>query len=68
VAARAPASKLPSVASPSLAPKAPRGAVVATGKRPAAPKAQASGNGRVPGVALELGNSADAHDAEFERY
>jgi len=51
-----------------VAPKAPRAAVATNGKRPAAPKAHAGGNGRSPGVALELGNSADAHDAEFERY
>jgi methyl-accepting chemotaxis protein len=74
VAARnpAPAAKLPTVASPSLAPKAPSRAATPPAKRVAAtaPKASKpinSGTNR-GGVALDLGSDVDGHDAEFERY
>jgi methyl-accepting chemotaxis protein len=56
--------RLPSVASPTIAPKPIK--VAASAKRPAAP-AKRGQNGS--GVALDLGaGGADAHDAEFERY
>jgi methyl-accepting chemotaxis protein len=62
------ASKLPSVASPGIAPKPVKVAASAPAKRPAAPAKRAA-NGRGNGVALDLGHGgADAHDAEFERY
>jgi methyl-accepting chemotaxis protein len=57
--------RLPSVASPAIAPKQTRGPVVSA-KRPAAPAKRAM-NGS--GVTLDLGTGgADARDAEFERY
>jgi methyl-accepting chemotaxis protein len=62
------ASKLPSVASPGIAPKPVKVAASAPAKRPAAPAKRAA-NGRGNGVSLDLGHGgADAHDAEFERY
>jgi methyl-accepting chemotaxis protein len=64
MASRAPAARLPNVASPSLVPK--------PAKRAAAPgksRQAAMANGRGNGVTLDLGSAgADAHDAEFERY
>jgi methyl-accepting chemotaxis protein len=61
------AAKLPSVASPSIAPRPIKVASATPAKR-AAPAKRAV-NGRGNGVALDLGHGgADAHDAEFERY
>jgi methyl-accepting chemotaxis protein len=57
--------RLPSVASPAIAPKASRPQMPAV-RRPAAPTRRGQ-NGN--GVSLDLGaGGADAHDAEFERY
>jgi methyl-accepting chemotaxis protein len=65
----APATKLPMVASPSLAPKTPSRTPTFAARRAAATpvKAVKTGTNR-GGVALDLGASADTHDAEFERY
>jgi methyl-accepting chemotaxis protein len=61
------ASKLASMASPSIAPKLAARST-APAKR-AGPPAKRAANGRGNGVALDLGHGgADAHDAEFERY
>jgi methyl-accepting chemotaxis protein len=66
-APRAAAPKLPTMQSPSIAPK-PIKVASAPARRPAAPAKRAV-NGRGNGVALDLGHGgADAHDAEFERY
>jgi methyl-accepting chemotaxis protein len=67
-----PAARLPTVASPSLAPKSQSRATMPPAKRAAAAPQKASkpinsGTNR-GGVALDLGSDVDGHDAEFERY
>jgi methyl-accepting chemotaxis protein len=62
-------AKLPTVASPSLAPKSPTRTPAPVVKRAAAtPLKAAKASTNRGGVALDLGGTADAHDAEFERY
>jgi methyl-accepting chemotaxis protein len=71
IVARGPASaaKLPTVASPSLAPKAPSRTPAPAAKRASVTtvKAATAATNR-GGIALDLGATADVHDAEFERY